>query len=980
MKFQKNKNWLLAVMLVLAFAVLMTGESYADCDMFGMLATEGHTIPDIGGTTGNYNDPEDFFDFLENHMHQNGYGIIYYKDWLHLIPDNQIFRNKWDDPLNLAIFEEAKTAIYNEDNYASLVLGHSRFATGGNSNISDPHPFVWDYDLENYPSVPFYTFEHNGTIYSPYVEELDSMITYLFPYWFTDMGYYYKTPLIPPEQGGNGQIVDTERYLHWIIANIKYYNGNVIEGIHHAVEAMRDWDTCQRNFVFSDGNVMYIFRARGNAGSGYYLSYYDGLAEVDPIPFRAVKTQYAGGLTHLDEDELVYIPRSGDILELKDFNKEGVSGIVGTDIDDIWTEEYSPYYIVGDVHVPENVELTIEENVEVYFLGPYEFGVEGNVTLCEGASFNLWQNSAVVIDGANALFFLDWGSTITGANPKLRCDCCPGDRIIAQNGGRITTGTIVDYENYPGTPPSIEIYSRSAVRWWGIVIENPDPNNPYWFVNCDISGICKIHMCNTERSKNGTGKLNLYYTDYTNCNPIYVNNIERLTIKGLDNDNRCNISNNQPQSVYATSSPVTIKYANIENNSCDGVYLAYASVEHSKIDSSYFTGNGRNGIYINDHHLEKFNQNHVENNACHGVYSWLGIFGDFDLNIITNNGGTEFIGHQMSYHMEYGDNGIKDEDGNSGGWDQYILAVLDWDGVNQIPVMGNTIPHGDETRFYPCFEAFDFGDDLSKVRQLLNSAFSDMNNQDYDNASITLNQIINEYPESDEAVISVKCLYYIENYTDKNFTEFRDFLDTIQAEYGTSMYKVKEDVKTKTYMDESDYIMAIERLEEVINNPPTPDDSIYAVIDEAYCYLKLSEDSTRAMPVNCSVRPSTFSEYQETVRELESKLSFFNDIDYDSQISAPKIAMLHNNYPNPFNPITTISFSLADNVENAKIEIFNIKGQKIKTLVNSYLEKGTHNVVWNGKDKNGKKVVSGLYFYKLTTGKETAVKKMLLLR
>jgi len=86
------------------------------------------------------------------------------------------------------------------------------------------------------------------------------------------------------------------------------------------------------------------------------------------------------------------------------------------------------------------------------------------------------------------------------------------------------------------------------------------------------------------------------------------------------------------------------------------------------------------------------------------------------------------------------------------------------------------------------------------------------------------------------------------------------------------------------------------------------------------------------------------------------------------------------NYPNPFNPITTISFSLADNVENAKIEIFNIKGQKIKTLVNSYLEKGTHNVVWNGKDKNGKKVVSGLYFYKLTTGKETAVKKMLLLR
>jgi len=104
-----------------------------------------------------------------------------------------------------------------------------------------------------------------------------------------------------------------------------------------------------------------------------------------------------------------------------------------------------------------------------------------------------------------------------------------------------------------------------------------------------------------------------------------------------------------------------------------------------------------------------------------------------------------------------------------------------------------------------------------------------------------------------------------------------------------------------------------------------------------------------------------------------------NNIGVDDTI-VPKRSVFMTNYPNPFNPITTISFSLADNVENAKIEIFNIKGQKIKTLVNSYLEKGTHNVVWNGKDKNGKKVVSGLYFYKLTTGKETAVKKMLLLR
>lgn len=86
------------------------------------------------------------------------------------------------------------------------------------------------------------------------------------------------------------------------------------------------------------------------------------------------------------------------------------------------------------------------------------------------------------------------------------------------------------------------------------------------------------------------------------------------------------------------------------------------------------------------------------------------------------------------------------------------------------------------------------------------------------------------------------------------------------------------------------------------------------------------------------------------------------------------------NYPNPFNPSTTISFNI---YEPAKVEldIFNIKGQKIKTVVDTRLEKGIHEVVWNGRNEHNKSIASGVYFYKLrVSGRDYSIKKCLMLK
>ena len=66
--------------------------------------------------------------------------------------------------------------------------------------------------------------------------------------------------------------------------------------------------------------------------------------------------------------------------------------------------------------------------------------------------------------------------------------------------------------------------------------------------------------------------------------------------------------------------------------------------------------------------------------------------------------------------------------------------------------------------------------------------------------------------------------------------------------------------------------------------------------------------------------------------------------------------------------------------KNAKIAIYNLKGQKVKTLIDKPMEKGVHSIIWDGKDNSGNFVSSGLYFYKLKAGGFNSTKKMILLK
>ncbi len=102
----------------------------------------------------------------------------------------------------------------------------------------------------------------------------------------------------------------------------------------------------------------------------------------------------------------------------------------------------------------------------------------------------------------------------------------------------------------------------------------------------------------------------------------------------------------------------------------------------------------------------------------------------------------------------------------------------------------------------------------------------------------------------------------------------------------------------------------------------------------------------------------------------------------DAELAAtgvPQEFRLEQNYPNPFNPETEIGFALPE-ASAVKLTVFNLLGERVRTLVEQECPAGFHRVIWDGKDERGRLLASGIYLYRLQAGEFVQVKKMSLLR
>ena len=153
-------------------------------------------------------------------------------------------------------------------------------------------------------------------------------------------------------------------------------------------------------------------------------------------------------------------------------------------------------------------------------------------------------------------------------------------------------------------------------------------------------------------------------------------------------------------------------------------------------------------------------------------------------------------------------------------------------------------------------------------------------------------------------------------------------------------------------------------------------------------YNSVYISSTTYTSISIPLPPSPFEFGVTAVYDGGWESSIASIIIYGSDVSdttIPVVTELIGNYPNPFNPTTTISFSLtAKDAENTELVIYNLKGQNIKKLEISpegVREKlGINKVVWDGTDENNQSVSSGIYFYKLEVGKYSSSKRMILMK
>jgi hypothetical protein len=135
-----------------------------------------------------------------------------------------------------------------------------------------------------------------------------------------------------------------------------------------------------------------------------------------------------------------------------------------------------------------------------------------------------------------------------------------------------------------------------------------------------------------------------------------------------------------------------------------------------------------------------------------------------------------------------------------------------------------------------------------------------------------------------------------------------------------------------------------------------------------FSFMYMRNDATGAPIDRFHIAADVFGWFQNPV-----------NIDVTPADPTPKFTKLTQNFPNPFNPSTTIKFDLKDK-GLVTLKVYNVAGQLVKTLVNGEMDATTHSITWNGTNDRGGAVASGIYFYKMDTKDFSQTKKMVMLR
>jgi hypothetical protein len=580
---------------------------------------------------------------------------------------------------------------------------------------------------------------------------------------------------------------------------------------------------------------------------------------------------------------------------------------------------------------------------------------DANIELREASSLNITDNSSFTTSG---ICWLTGNTSYSYYDPATNYELygvdilVPGDRIVVEN----------SYINL-GENTSLS----GDTLWDGLYMYDCNNENETSLIKSNMNNLQKIIISNSNLEFSNNLIENCGQMAFYNCSDVYAENVDY-------------IGNNF--GIYSEESTIELYNCKIENNGTTGLCITNSgNAIVNYINSTKIMNNLGRGVQVRNAFVSisgsSTNPTTIENNNLDGFVGFGPVNSYFESNIlIKNNGGSEIIGTENGFPyfmvITASPSTTIIDDNNDGGLDKYLLMLLG-DGTRNC--CGVNIDFSNQERFYPSFSNFSFPIIIEDfIEDMFRTALMKVSEKNFLEARDELKVIISDYPSTSTAEKALVWLPFVEFACGGELSELLQFIEDTDSEISLLARKDAESTAMIVYKN---YLGAIEKLEYVINNPPSDEKKLLAELDQAFCYYKANLVKADKLPQNISYMPKNATEYKEIYNTITNKIMTIND-DFDTDTEISPVPSL-SNYPNPFNPETNIAFTLS-NESNVKLSIYNLKGQKVKSLISSRFTKGQHSIIWNGRDNNNSDVSSGIYFYKLETDSKTITKKMILMK
>ncbi len=421
----------------------------------------------------------------------------------------------------------------------------------------------------------------------------------------------------------------------------------------------------------------------------------------------------------------------------------------------------------------------------------------------------------------------------------------------------------------------------------------------------------------------------------------------------------------------------TIQYCTISSNVNYGTSGIYIYNGDPKLYENTINSNGSDGIYMNDSGGYIY-KNTITGNSSYGIYCYnssgpyfgkVGVYPGENNDISSNqcgvyvSGSSPIIGSSTLSYYKY--NSV---DGNTSHncyakSSSTVLAEYVWWGADPPNTDKITAESGSTIDYSPWATS----DPLSKsIYAPIFQVMVYRGEGKYHEAIELCKKIISDNPNSSEAKSAVRELYLI--YKEHPDFEISDYCEDIAKVYLGLELSAKE-VIWKMKRMQGNYSEALALIDGYRVDTREGRDILGALVDEFYTYYYYQGDGPNAERVLCELQ----NRFPEDINSRVAEMVINNAVSGPGHEEEQKPAIddhavkeiqILQNFPNPGNPITTIRYSMSEE-SRVHLSIYNILGEKIRTLVSGQSPKGAYETVWDGTDDQGRSVSSGIYIYRI---------------